>query len=36
MWMLRYQHYLGQITFLELLDRWEELLGISPRPEAEQ
>ena len=30
MWMLRYQQYLGQITFLEMLSKWEEMLGISP------
>jgi len=29
MWMLRYQQHLGQITFLEMLDKWEEILGIS-------
>lgn len=29
MLMLRYQQYLGNITFLELLDKYEELLGIS-------
>ena len=29
MWMLRYQQYMGQITFLELLDKYKEILGIS-------
>lgn len=29
MWMLRYQQYLGHLTFLELLDKYEEILGIS-------
>lgn len=29
MWMLRYQQHMGQITFLELLDKYEEILGIS-------
>lgn len=36
MWMLRYQQYMGQMTFLELLDKYEEILGISPRSELEQ
>jgi hypothetical protein len=36
MWMLRYQQHLGQMTFLELLDKYEEILGISPLPESEQ
>jgi hypothetical protein len=30
MWMLRYQQHLGHISFLELLDKYEEILGISP------
>lgn len=34
MWMLRYQQHLGQITFLELLDKYEEILGISPRAQS--
>jgi hypothetical protein len=29
MWMLRYQQHLGKITFLELLDKYEEMLGIA-------
>lgn len=29
MWMLRYQQHMGQITFLELLDKYEAILGIS-------
>lgn len=29
MWVLRYQQHLGNITFLELLDRYEEMLGIA-------
>ena len=29
MWMLRYKQHMGQITFLELLDKYEEILGIS-------
>ncbi len=32
MWMLRYQQYLGNISFLELLDKYEEILGIPPPP----
>lgn len=35
MWMLRYQQHMGQMTFLELLDKYEEMLGI-PRSEPEQ
>jgi hypothetical protein len=31
MWMLRYQQHLGQISFLELLEKYEEILGIPPR-----
>jgi hypothetical protein len=31
MWMLRYQQHMGQITFLELLDKYEEILGITPQ-----
>ena len=32
MWMLGYRMHLGQITFLELLDKYEEILGIkTPR-----
>ncbi len=34
MWMLRYQQHLGQITFLELLDKYEEILGIPPRAQS--
>lgn len=30
MWMLRYQQHLGNLSFLELLDKYEEILGISP------
>jgi hypothetical protein len=30
MWMLRCQQHLGQITFLELLSKYEEILGIPP------
>ncbi len=30
MWMLRYQQHLGNISFLELLDKYEEILGIPP------
>jgi hypothetical protein len=30
MWMLRYQQYMGQMSFLELLDKYEEILGIPP------
>jgi hypothetical protein len=29
MWMLRYKQHMGQMTFLELLDKYEEILGIS-------
>ncbi len=29
MWMLRYKQHMGQITFLELLDKYEEILGIA-------
>ncbi|MDQ2716815.1 MAG: hypothetical protein M3Z08_18065 [Chloroflexota bacterium] len=29
MWMLRYQQHLGTLSFLELLDKYEEILGIS-------
>lgn len=29
MWMLRYQQHMGQITFLELLDKYEKMLGVS-------
>lgn len=36
MWMLRYQQHMGQMTFLELLDKYEEILGISPCSESEQ
>ena len=35
MWMLRYQQHLGQITFLELLDKYEEILGISSSGDSE-
>ena len=35
MWMLRYQQHMGQMTFLELLDKYEEILGISPRAQSE-
>jgi hypothetical protein len=28
MWMLRYQQHLGNLSFLELLTKYEELLGI--------
>lgn len=35
MWMLRYQQHMGQMTFLELLDKYEEILGISPRSASE-
>jgi hypothetical protein len=34
MWMLRYQQHMGQITFLQLLDKYEEILGIPPRSES--
>lgn len=34
MWMLRYQQHLGQMTFLELLDKYEEMLGISSSNES--
>ncbi len=34
MWMLRYQQHLGQISFLELLDKYEEILGISPHTQS--
>jgi hypothetical protein len=34
MWMLRYQQHMGQISFLELLDKYEVILGISPHTEA--
>jgi hypothetical protein len=30
MWMLRYQHQLGNLSFLDLLSKYEEILGISP------
>ncbi|MDQ2907399.1 MAG: hypothetical protein M3Y81_28145 [Chloroflexota bacterium] len=36
LWLLRYRQYLGQLTFLELLDKYEEILGIAPRRESEQ
>lgn len=36
MWMLRYKRHLGQITFLELLDKYEEILGIASRSESDQ
>ena len=36
MWMLRYQQHMGQMTFLELLDKYEEILGISPRIKLEE
>jgi hypothetical protein len=29
MWMLRYQQHLGNLSFLELLDKYEEILGVS-------
>lgn len=29
MWMLRYQQHLGNISFMELLDQYEKMLGIS-------
>lgn len=29
MWMLRYQQHLGNISFLEMLDKYEVILGIS-------
>lgn len=29
MWMLRYQQHLGNLSFLELLDKYEEILGIT-------
>jgi hypothetical protein len=35
MWMLRYQQHMGQITFLELLEKYEEIVGISARSESE-
>ena len=34
MWMLRYQQHLGQISFLELLYKYEEILGIPPRAQS--
>ncbi len=33
MWMLRYQQHLGNLSFLELLDKYEEILGISTHSE---
>ena len=36
MWMLRYQQHMGQMTFMELLDKYEEILGIPPRSASEQ
>jgi hypothetical protein len=36
MWTLRYQQHMGQITFLELLNKYEEILGISPPAELEE
>lgn len=27
--MLRYQQHMGKISFLELLDKYEEIVGIS-------
>ncbi|GHO98724.1 hypothetical protein KSF_087720 [Reticulibacter mediterranei] len=36
MCMLRYKHHLGQITFLELLEQYEEILGISSHSISEQ
>jgi hypothetical protein len=35
MWMLRYQHHLGNLGFLELLTKYEEILGISARSDSE-
>lgn len=31
MWILRYQQHMGQMSFLELLDKYEEIVGISPQ-----
>ncbi|WP_052888130.1 hypothetical protein [Thermogemmatispora carboxidivorans] len=36
MWMLRYQQHLGQITFEELLSKYEEILGIASPSDSEQ
>ena len=36
MWMLRYQQHLGQITFLELLDKYEKILGIPPLSKSDE
>jgi hypothetical protein len=35
MWMLRYQQHMGQMTFLKLLDKYEEILGISSPGDSE-
>jgi len=34
MWMLRYRQQMGEITFLQLLDKYEEILGISASEES--
>lgn len=34
MWLLRYEHHRGNISLLELLDKYEEMLGISPHTAA--
>lgn len=36
MCMLRYRMYLGQITFLELLDKYEEIVGIKKPPQPQK
>jgi hypothetical protein len=36
MWMLRYQQHLGQITFLELLDKYEKMPGIPPLSKSDE
>jgi len=34
--MLRYQQHLGNLSFLELLDKYEEILGISHHANASE
>ena len=36
LWMLRYKQHMGRIPFLELLDKYEEILGISSSDEEAQ
>jgi hypothetical protein len=36
MWILRYQQHLGNLSFLELLDKYEEILGIPPHANASE